>query len=722
MRSVLLGELPPPQPRSCFGRNELITEIVGFAENLEPIALIGAGGIGKTHIALAVLHHDRIKDRFGDNRRFIRCDQFPASGVHFLARLSQAIGAGIKDPEDLTALRPFLSSKEMILFLDSAEAILDPQGTDSGEIYSLVEELSHFENICLGITSRVSIIPLQCKRPTIPTLSMESACDIFYAIYNNGGQSDTISDLVKRLDFHALSIALLATMASHNGWDYDRLAKEWDTRQVGVLRTDHNESLAAAIELSLASPVFRQLTPPSKSHKSIASSTFSKLITFLSLRQLPPSARELLEVVAFFPQGLNEDNLDWLLPTTPDRRDILDKSCVLSLTQRTNGFITMLAPIRDYLRPLDSKPSPLYATKDLYLTRLSVSLDPGTPAFEKARWITSEDINVEHLLDVFTSIDRNAHDAWRACGHFMEHLRWHKPRRTVLGSKIEHLPDGNRFKAGCLFELALLFGSVGNDAEEKRLLTHTLSLWRGRWNIIQVSRTLWYLSDVNLRLGLYREGIEQAEKVLKISKRFWYTPGQVNSLNQLTWLYLGDGQLDAAANAASRVIDLSGKGQEYSLCQTRRALGHICRRKGEKEEAIEHFGAALRTASHFNWQDELFGIHRDLAQLFLAEDKLDDANTHIGQAKSHAVDNAYNLAHGAELQARIWYRQHRLEDARFEALGALEIYEKLGVARKAEVCRKLLQEIEQTVERQAVSDKSDCGGELSRYNVAPDPC
>ena len=204
---------------------------------------------------------------------------------------------------------------------------------------------------------------------------MESACDIFYAIYSNGGQSDIISDLVKQLDFHALSITLLATTASHNAWDYDRLAKEWDTHRVGVLRTDYNKSLAATIELSLASPTFRQLIPPSKSHKLIASPTFSKLIPSPILRKIPPSARELLEVVAFFPQGVDEKNLDWLFPTTPDRKNIFDKFCVLSLTHRNNGFITMLAPIRDYLRPRDPQSSPLLrATKDRYFTRLSVRL------------------------------------------------------------------------------------------------------------------------------------------------------------------------------------------------------------------------------------------------------------------------------------------------------------------------------------------------------------
>ena len=97
------------------------------------------------------------EDQFDENRRFIRCDQFPASRLNFLARLSKVIGAGIEIPEDLTPLQPSLSSNDIILFLDNVESIVDPQGTDRArEIYTLVGELSRFEDIYLGITSRVS--------------------------------------------------------------------------------------------------------------------------------------------------------------------------------------------------------------------------------------------------------------------------------------------------------------------------------------------------------------------------------------------------------------------------------------------------------------------------------------------------------------------------------------------------------------------------------------
>ena len=101
--------------------------------------------------------------------------------------------------------------------------------------------------------------PPFCKHPEIPILSMKAACDIFYGIYGERERSSIIASLLGRLDFHALSITLLATTVSHNRWDSDRLATEWRTQRAQVLQTDHNKSLAATIQLWLASPGFQSL-------------------------------------------------------------------------------------------------------------------------------------------------------------------------------------------------------------------------------------------------------------------------------------------------------------------------------------------------------------------------------------------------------------------------------------------------------------------------------
>ena len=671
--SITLGEFPPPAPRACFGRDDLIEKLVGFAENLVPIALIGAGGIGKTSIALTLLHHDRIKDLFGNNRRFIRCDQFPATSAHFLARLSNVIGAGVENPESLTPLRPFLSTKRILVILDNAESILDPHGTDAQRIYALVDELCQFETICLCITSRITTVPRYCRRPVIPTLSRKAACNVFYNIYDDGGRSDIINDLLQRLDFHPLSITLLASTASHNMWDYGELAKEWDAHRAQILRTEHNESLAATIELSLASPTFRKLGP---------------------------SARDLLGVIAFFPQGIKKSDLDWLFPTIPDRKNIFDKFCVLSLTHRDNGFITMLAPIRDYFRPQDPKSSTLLCeTKDSYFARLSVHLDPDSPGFGEAQWIRSVDVNVEHLLNIFASIDPVAGDIWDACVHFMQHLYWHKPRQTVLKTMIEGLPDDHRSKSDCLFELSRLFQSIGNRAEQKRLLLYILGLKREEGSDRQVAQLLGWLSTANRLLGLYEEGIRQADEALKILERLGDTEGQAKCLKTLAWLLYEDNQFEAAAGAINQaLILLTELGDQFQGCQSGRLLGLLCNSMGRREEAIFFFNSALAIASNFNWDHELFWIHYSLASLFFGEGKFDDALTHIEQAKSHAVERPYCLGRAMIMQVRIWYRQRRLEDAGLEALRAFEIFEKLG-AEDVEDARELIQKIERATRR-----------------------
>jgi len=506
---------------------------------------------------------------------------------------------------------------------------------------------------------------------------MESACEVFYAIYDNGGRSDIISNLLRRLDFHALSITLLAATASHNMWDYDRLAREWDTHRTQVLRTDYDESLAATIELSLASPTFCKLGP---------------------------DARDLLGAVAFFPQGVNEDNLDWLFPTISDGKTMFDKFCSLSLTYRSNRFVTMLAPLQDHLCPEDPTSSPLLQiTKECYFTRLSVHISPGDPGFDKSQWIISEDMNVEHLLDVFTVIDAASVIVWDACSYFMRHIYWHKPRLVVLGPKVEGLPDDHPSKLQCLIQLSLLFNMVGNRMERKRLLIHCLRLQREGEDDTRVAQTLRALSDTNRMLGLNKEGIDQAKEALEISKQVNSIRGQASSLECLARLLCNDNQLDAAESAALQAVSLIPNKNQQLASQCHRILGQIYRFKGEIGVAIEHLETALEIASRFNWHEEEFRVRQLLTKMLLGENRFDDARTHIEQAKLRATNNARNMGRAMELQARLWFGEYRFEEAKSEALTAIDILGKGGSMEDVERCRKILKDIEEETKKPVIS-------------------
>ena len=434
------------------------------------------------------------------------------------------------------------------------------------------------------------------------------------------------------------------------------------------------------IELSLASPMFQELGP---------------------------DARGLLGVAAFFPQGVDENNIDWLFPTVSNGMDIFDGFCVLSLTSRSNGFITMLAPLRDYLSPNDPRLSPLLcAAKELYFIRMSVDLDPNESNFKEAQWITSEDTNVEHLLDVFTTIDADSDDIWEACANFMEHLNWHKPRLTLLAPKIEGLPDSHRRKSEYLIKLSALFGLTKNHTGQERLLSYALKLERERGSGIRVARILSRLAGANRQTGLHDEGVQQAREALEIYERLVNTKGQAQCWLELAWSFRGQKQFDAAEEAAFRVINLlSETGEEFLVCDSHRVLGAIYESKGEIEKAIYHYEAALGIASTFDWHSQLPGIHLSLLMLFSKEGRLDRAHFHAERAKLCAVNDPYKLGQAMMLYANVLCQQRKFEEARSEALRAAEIFEKLGSSWGMRVSGRLLGAIQKKRDRLVASRK-----------------
>ena len=209
---------------------------------------------------------------------------------------------------------------------------------------------------------------------------------------------------------------------------------------------------------------------------------------------------------------------------------------------------------------------------------------------------------------------------------------------------------------------------------------------------------------------LREDGIKQAEEASGIFERVGDAANQAACLIRLTWVLHDDGQLDSAKGVASRTIGLIlEKGQPFLACDGHHVLGRVLASNGETDRGIHHLEVALGVASSLDLAHQLFWVHFTLVKVFCEEGGLNDARAHIERAKSYAVNYTYILARALHVQAHPWDKQHRSKEAKSKALRALDVFEKLGAANRAEETRRFLKQSDCRVQG---SEQSSFDGEL----------
>ena len=324
--SLELSTLPAISwsPMDCSSREESLNGILDLTDQVASTALFGLVGVGKSFVALNLLHHNRTKATFGGNRYFMRCDDLTNSLEGFLDRLSGAIGAN--RTTDIGRLWSHLeSSPPLILLLDGVDFILDPLVPEAEGIFATIEEFGCYQHVCLLTTSRMYPDIPGFHRVEVPALSGDDARDVFYSLCHLD-RSTVVDDLIIGLDFHPLLINLLASSVRENNWDESALLEAWDDNQTGVLKTRYHQSLRDAVE-----PLFRSPT----------------------IQHLGTTARDALETIAAFPCGLEERRI---LPGTSGVGVAIDILCQFSLIYREGRLVKMYSPLRFYF--LDSMLEP----------------------------------------------------------------------------------------------------------------------------------------------------------------------------------------------------------------------------------------------------------------------------------------------------------------------------------------------------------------------------
>ncbi|KAH7098669.1 hypothetical protein BKA62DRAFT_362394 [Auriculariales sp. MPI-PUGE-AT-0066] len=247
----------------CFkGRTALQAKIVKIiCESLAAhIAIMGTGGIGKTSLAKAILHDDKVVQLIQDNRFFVPVEDL--IDIESAAkRLAEQLGVGETNDPLSAAISALQSLPRSLLILDNLETLwFGNNAAAQKEVEHMLQRLAAIPSLALIVTSRGSVPPSgvqwsNAMSAELEPISLDAARDVFEQIVGQpqrGAEHDALDLLLAGVDCIPLAVTLLAQLAQLKNKP-SALLKRWEHTKTAFIRTqgDHRESsVDASIQIS----------------------------------------------------------------------------------------------------------------------------------------------------------------------------------------------------------------------------------------------------------------------------------------------------------------------------------------------------------------------------------------------------------------------------------------------------------------------------------------
>jgi len=450
----------PSKPDIFVGRDTIVQEAVSQILKRRHVALIGAGGVGKSSIAKAIMHDERVVDHFESYRCFVTYSDVETSMMSysiFLQHIADALS--IPTATTLSTILATLRASPTLLVIDNAETFLDIDTVDGGHISDAIAELGGCSSVHLILTTRSGKLPnLSWFYQEVGGLDVEASRRLFSAVYKRD-IGNRLDPLFSALDHHALSISLLSHTATRNAYQTtEEIQEAWEQQKTRLLKTGpvKSQNLGVTIEFSIDSP---------------------------SLQGMKAVALAFLRIVAFLPEGVHRDDLLGIFPKATDIQAVVNTVCLSSLTYRSGERLTMLAPIRMYI-------TDQYNANMMYQDPVLVSV--RNYAYQQVfddpvLWGVRESTNTERLLsfDLTSTHIQEDIDArlriLKSADKLILALQWHHPRETSLFPLLKSVSEERpRFQ--------VVGVSVGRRSDKRLVLAKARCLIHICWLQYQLHR------------------------------------------------------------------------------------------------------------------------------------------------------------------------------------------------------------------------------------------
>ncbi|KIY42940.1 hypothetical protein FISHEDRAFT_63060 [Fistulina hepatica ATCC 64428] len=357
-----LSVLLPSEPQIFYGREDSVKFLVRNLTDNNSLgcnhAILGTGGIGKSSLALVVLHHPDIVQTYADNRFFVTFeaaitldDVLTVLATYFQLESSGKAGKRIVDK-----LQSLSMKTPVLLVLDNFETPWE-SFTNREELERFLGQITSLQRVSVIVTMRGIERPKGTRwaTPALPplhTLTPTAAREIFLDVSDAPADDPHLDEVIYLSGYVPLVVTLLGNLAQVE--DCASILESWRLESTSLLSDDGidaRSNLDISISISLCSPRLANT----------------------------PDAIHLLSVLSILPDGLSASTLtDIKLPI----RDAY--KCKLALCRTSlahvdeDGRIKVLVPVREFMQtkfPVSSELLEVVSTYYYSIANLTTGVD-----------------------------------------------------------------------------------------------------------------------------------------------------------------------------------------------------------------------------------------------------------------------------------------------------------------------------------------------------------